>query len=226
MKAINRTLVLVVIAGSLLVPVIAESDESHHDESHHGHKHHGSLFRGNTHDSHSEDAFTAGLDYEFRVHKWFDLAALIDHAAGDIDSTVAGAGVFLHPWGDVRLGPYYKHQRWEDGRNVSRRVPTTEAEPLRKAVEGYHEFETLADEYAQITIEMTRRTKNDDSKKSPDHNDRTAGRDRSRPTVHTLADNNFLSRQLWRTRFYTGLRIPIRHHATSTSTGGSEHYRQ
>jgi hypothetical protein len=67
----------------------------------------------------------------------------------------------------VRLGPYYKHQRWEDGRNVSRRVPTTEAEPLRKAVEGYHEFEALADEYAQITIEMTRQTKNDDSKKKP-----------------------------------------------------------
>ena len=103
MKAINRTLVWVVIAGSLVVPVIAESDESHQDEGHHGHKHHASLFLGNTHDFHSEDAVTVGLDYEFRVHKWFGLAALIDHAAGDIDSTVAGAGVFLHPWGDVRL---------------------------------------------------------------------------------------------------------------------------
>jgi len=67
----------------------------------------------------------------------------------------------------VRLGPYYKYQRWEEGRNVSRRVPATEAEQLRKAVDGYHEFEDLAKEYAQVTIAMTRRAGSDDSKKKP-----------------------------------------------------------
>ncbi len=65
----------------------------------------------------------------------------------------------------VRLGPYYKYQRWEDGRNVSRRVPVTEAEHLRQAVDGYHEFEDLAKEYAQVTIAMTRQSATDDSKK-------------------------------------------------------------
>jgi len=67
----------------------------------------------------------------------------------------------------VRLGPYYKYQRWEDGRNVSRRVPTAEAERLRVAVDGYHRFRELADEYAQITIEMTRQAHNAESKKKP-----------------------------------------------------------
>ena len=65
----------------------------------------------------------------------------------------------------VRRGPYYKYQRWEDGRNVSRRVPATEVDQLRQAVEGYHAFEDLAKEYAQVTIAMTRQLATDDSKK-------------------------------------------------------------
>jgi len=67
----------------------------------------------------------------------------------------------------VKLGPYYKHQQWEDGRNVSRRVPATQVEELRKAVEGYHEFEDLAKAYAQTTIAMTRSARSGESKKKP-----------------------------------------------------------
>jgi hypothetical protein len=67
----------------------------------------------------------------------------------------------------VRLGPYYKYQRWEAGRNVSRRVPATEVEQLRKAVEGYHEYDELAKEYAELTIAMTRQSAPDASKKKP-----------------------------------------------------------
>ncbi len=103
MKAINRTLVLVAVIGSFVVPVIAESSESKQAEGHQAHKHHVSLFLGNTHDYHSEDAFTVGVEYELRVHEFLGLAALIDHAAGDVDSTVAGAGIMVHPCGDLRL---------------------------------------------------------------------------------------------------------------------------
>lgn len=67
----------------------------------------------------------------------------------------------------VRLGPYYKHQRWEDGRNVSRRVPVAQVDELRKAVDGYHDFEALAREYAEVTIAMTRRAASDERKKKP-----------------------------------------------------------
>ena len=73
-------------------------------------------------------------------------------------------------WGSVIVahqGPYYKHQRWEDGRNVSRRVPTGEVEQLRKAVDGYHEFEELTKEYTEITIGMTRLASKKGAKKKP-----------------------------------------------------------
>lgn len=56
----------------------------------------------------------------------------------------------------VRLGPYYKYQRWENGQSVSRRVPAAQAEELRQAVEGYHRFKALAAEYAELTVEATR----------------------------------------------------------------------
>jgi hypothetical protein len=67
----------------------------------------------------------------------------------------------------IRLGPYFKYQRWEDGRNVSRRVPAAEVEHLRQAVDGYHEFEELAKEYAEVTIAMTRQSASGESKKKP-----------------------------------------------------------
>ena len=67
----------------------------------------------------------------------------------------------------ILLGPYYKHQRWEDGRNVSRRVAIGEVEQLRKSVDGYHKFEELSKEYAQITIEMTRQASKEETKKKP-----------------------------------------------------------
>ncbi len=65
----------------------------------------------------------------------------------------------------IKRGPYYKHQCWEDGRNVSRRVPAPEVDNLRKAVDGYHEFERLAREFSEITIEMTHQSAADPVKK-------------------------------------------------------------
>lgn len=53
-------------------------------------------------------------------------------------------------------GPYFKHQVWEDGVNVTRRVSPEEAERLAKAVEGRKQFEFLAQEFKDTTIEMTR----------------------------------------------------------------------
>lgn len=67
----------------------------------------------------------------------------------------------------VRLGPYYKYQRWENGRNASRRVPAAEVEPLREAVDGYHRFRELATEFVELTVEMTRESASDAGKKKP-----------------------------------------------------------
>jgi hypothetical protein len=65
----------------------------------------------------------------------------------------------------VRLGPYYKHQFWEDGRNISRRVPEKDVESLREAVEGFQQFEAMAQEFSRLTVEETRRATQPDSKK-------------------------------------------------------------
>jgi hypothetical protein len=67
----------------------------------------------------------------------------------------------------VKLGPYYKYQRWEEGKNVSRRIPAHQAEDLRLAVEGYHRFKALVDEYAELTVELTRSHSEAQSKKKP-----------------------------------------------------------
>ncbi len=55
----------------------------------------------------------------------------------------------------VRLGPYFKHQEWIEGENVSRRVPADEAEELREQIDGYHQFKKLSDEFVDASIEMT-----------------------------------------------------------------------
>ena len=56
----------------------------------------------------------------------------------------------------VRNGPYYKHQKWEDGRNRSCRVPAEEAKSLREALEGRQRFESLSAEFVELTVASTR----------------------------------------------------------------------
>ncbi len=58
--------------------------------------------------------------------------------------------------GTRRVGPYYKHQVWRDGRNISRRVPTSEASQLREDIDNAKRYEELTDELARINIEHTR----------------------------------------------------------------------
>lgn len=57
--------------------------------------------------------------------------------------------------GTIRLGPYYKHQVWQEGRNVSRRVPVSEAAQVREDIENAKLFEQLTGELARITFEQT-----------------------------------------------------------------------
>ena len=64
----------------------------------------------------------------------------------------------------VRNGPYFKHQKWEEGCNRSRRVPAEEAKALREAVEGRQRFESLSAEFIELTVASTRHA--DPSKKN------------------------------------------------------------
>jgi mannitol-1-phosphate/altronate dehydrogenase len=58
--------------------------------------------------------------------------------------------------GTARLGPYFKHQCWEAGRNLSRRVPAHEVPALREDLANAQRFDRLTEQLAQATIEQTR----------------------------------------------------------------------
>lgn len=53
-------------------------------------------------------------------------------------------------------GPYYNHQTWENGKNVSRYVPRDQVEAVQKAIDGYHRYQDLSDQYVQLMIQKTR----------------------------------------------------------------------
>ena len=53
-------------------------------------------------------------------------------------------------------GPYYNHQCYEEGRNVSRYVPGEQVADLKEAIQGHHRFQQLMEEYVQLMVERTR----------------------------------------------------------------------
>jgi hypothetical protein len=53
-------------------------------------------------------------------------------------------------------GPYFNHQTWENGKNVSRYVPQDQVPAMQKALAGYEQFESLTEQYAQMIIQKTR----------------------------------------------------------------------
>jgi hypothetical protein len=55
-----------------------------------------------------------------------------------------------------RVGPYYKHQVWQNGRNVSRRVSAEEAPELAKAITNRQRFQELAAQFIDLTVAHTR----------------------------------------------------------------------
>jgi hypothetical protein len=88
-------------------------------------------------------------------------ASLLDQIAA---ITTMQPGTLAEEWrgrsgtaggGASRLGPYYKHQVWKDGRNVSRRVPAEEAALLREDIDNARRFEHLTGELARLNIEHT-----------------------------------------------------------------------
>lgn len=53
-------------------------------------------------------------------------------------------------------GPYYNHQCYEDGRNVSRYVPAEQVPEVEEAIEGYRRFQELVKQYVRLQVEKTR----------------------------------------------------------------------
>jgi len=53
-------------------------------------------------------------------------------------------------------GPYYNHQCYEKGRNVSRYVPPEQVPDLQAAIDGYRQVQELMAQYVQLMVEKTR----------------------------------------------------------------------
>ncbi len=66
-------------------------------------------------------------------------------------------------------GPYYNHQCYENGRNVSRYVPAEQVADLKTALEGYQQVQTLMAQYVQLMVEQTRAERLAHSKKKTRH---------------------------------------------------------
>jgi hypothetical protein len=66
-------------------------------------------------------------------------------------------------------GPYYNHQCYENGRNVSRYVPPEQVPDLKAAIAGYQRFRELIGQYVQLLVEKTRAERQADFKKKTPH---------------------------------------------------------
>lgn len=66
-------------------------------------------------------------------------------------------------------GPYYNHQCYEKGRNVSRYVPREQVAELKEAIEAYHRFTELVEQYVQLMVEKTRAQRQAGLKKKNPH---------------------------------------------------------
>jgi hypothetical protein len=62
-------------------------------------------------------------------------------------------------------GPYYNHQCYENGRNVSRYVPQDQVPALQEGIDGYRRFEQLMEQYVQLMVEKTRAEREAGAKK-------------------------------------------------------------
>jgi hypothetical protein len=62
-------------------------------------------------------------------------------------------------------GPYYNHQCYENGRNVSRYVSAEQVEELKAAIADYQRFQQLVQQYVELLVQKTRAQRQAGSKK-------------------------------------------------------------
>lgn len=53
-------------------------------------------------------------------------------------------------------GPYYRLQRWENGKNHTRHVPAEEVPAVQAALAGHAQYQQLTEQYADLVIAETR----------------------------------------------------------------------
>jgi hypothetical protein len=64
-------------------------------------------------------------------------------------------------------GPYYNLNSWENGKNQCRYLPQDKVPKVKQAIEGYHKYQQLTEQYGQQIIEQTRAQLDIGVKKKP-----------------------------------------------------------
>src|SRR5512137_659614 len=64
-------------------------------------------------------------------------------------------------------GPYYNLNSWENGKNQCRYLSQDKVPKVQQAIEGYHKYQQLTQQYAQQIVEQTRAQLNLGVKKKP-----------------------------------------------------------
>jgi mannitol-1-phosphate/altronate dehydrogenase len=59
----------------------------------------------------------------------------------------------------AKSGPYFKHQVWREGANVSQRISTADAPALEAAISHRQQFESMAASFVALTVAHTRQNK-------------------------------------------------------------------
>src|SRR5436190_15490504 len=62
-------------------------------------------------------------------------------------------------------GPYYNHQCYEGGKNISRYVSAEQVPELKAAIADFRRFEQLTEQYVQLIVQRTRTERQTDFKK-------------------------------------------------------------
>lgn len=96
-KLLLAAAVALIFTALFLTPAVyaAESEEGHEQNE-------VGLFIGGSHHS-EENGFSVGLDYEHRISDIFGVGGLVEYTAGDFDSWVFAAPLFIHPYMGLRL---------------------------------------------------------------------------------------------------------------------------
>jgi len=114
----NLKILFFLLVAAIIVPneVMAEEETQSEHSSEFEHRHSVAFFMGNTHDG-SEDGFSVGLDYEYRLSETNGIGGLIEYASGELDSWVVAAPLFIYPYKGLRLvvalGFEYGHSETE-----------------------------------------------------------------------------------------------------------------
>src|SRR5213592_43044 len=62
-------------------------------------------------------------------------------------------------------GPYFKHQVWREGANVSQRIAPADAPALATAITNRQKFQTLTAKFIELTVAHTRQNQFPDALK-------------------------------------------------------------